>query len=191
MRKDLEKAWNLTKVPSQLGIKLNIPRIEDVEQHLSKDEEVKCVLKGNGVVKRSGGVGYKALPCVAVLTNKSIYLFRQGQYLDVLAQSIESIPLHTVTGLQANRQFTGTVFEITRAGNNDKMGMCDHEHAQVFRDLAKEIIENMSSQKNTQSLIKQELDPIEQIKKLKDLLDSGIISQKEFDEKKQILMDKI
>jgi hypothetical protein len=181
----------MTPIPSQLGIKFGIPKIEEVESHIKNDEEVKCVLKGASVEKR-GGVGSKTLPCVAVLTDKSVYLMRKGQVIKNYAKGVENIPLQTVTGFQVKREIgMGTVFEITRAGNNDKISWCDSAHAETFRDLAKEIAENISSQKNSQTVINQAIDPIEQIKKLKDLLDSDIISQEEYEEKKKKLMEKI
>jgi hypothetical protein len=181
----------MTPIPSQLGIKIGIPTIEEVESHIKNDEEVKCVLKGGSVEKRSG-VGYKSLACVAVLTDKSVYLVRKGQVIKNLAKSVENIPLHTVTGFEVTRELgLGTFLQISRAGNIDKITQCDSAHAEKFRDLAKEIAENISSQKNSQTVINQAIDPIEQIKKLKDLLDSDIISQEEYEEKKKKLMEKI
>lgn len=127
-----------------------------------------------------------------ILTNNTIYLARKGTVIKNLAKSVENIPLQTVTGFQVKRELlSGTTLEITRAGNNDLITCCDSAHAEEFRDLAKEIAENISSQKNSQSVINQAIDPIEQIKKLKDLLDSDIISKEEYEEKKKKLMEKI
>ena len=63
----------------------------------------------------------------------------------------------------------------------DLIKMCDEDLAKLEIILKKE--ETVSSQ---ETLIK---DPIEEVKKLKELLDMGILTQEEFDKKKKELLN--
>lgn len=56
-----------------------------------------------------------------------------------------------------------------------------------FRKLSKQA----AKQQNVQVVQKNDIDPLEQLKKLKDLLDMGIITEQEFENKKTSLLEKI
>jgi hypothetical protein len=74
--------------------------------------------------------------------------------------------------------------KISNSAANNKNKIIDYSKCPMCgsRDLIEITNESISTEKNS-------LNNIEEIKKLKELLDDGIISQKEFEKKKKQLLD--
>lgn len=188
MRADLQKAWDEAPAFKDIRYPGEGPGLTAVEGVINNSEEVKCILKCMHTEKK--GMRQVTLKCTAVVTTEAIYLLREGTFTKGLSQGVETVPLRTITGISRKRQLgLGTVVEISRASNVDQLIMCNEAHAEKWVAVAKEVSASMSATPGV--VVSQTLDPLDQIKKLKDLLDAGILSQAEFDEKKKSLMDKI
>jgi hypothetical protein len=162
--------------------------VDAIAAVVTDDEEVLCILKCVHYDKR--GKIAVTLKCSAVVTSKTIYLFREGTFTKGLSAGTESIPPQTLTGISRKRQLgIGTVVELSRAGNIDLLMMCNEEQAEKWVSLAKKVA--ASASEATSSVTQQVLDPLDQIKKLKELFDAGILTEGEFESKKQSLLDKI
>lgn len=191
MRQDLTKAYNSAPAATIYTIKHNVPDVNRVEQVLKPDETVLFVMKAGAQEKLANGKLVNGSRCAAVVTDKSIYLVKQGIVAKSLGAGSESVPLQTITGISVTRKLgVGTIIEISRAGNTDQLTYCDPDHAEKWVAAARETLANASSSNGGTTVI-QQVDPLDQLKKLKELLDAGILTQEEFDAKKQDIMGKI
>lgn len=148
------------------------------------------VLKTMSSEKRANGTYFNKRMCAAVVTDRSIYLVKQGEFVKALGKGFESIPLKTITGISISKGLFGSTVEITRAANIDVLGGHNHEHAEIWVRAARETIQRANSSANPE-LEKGSADPLDQLVKLKDLLDAGVLTQEEFDSKKLELLGKI
>jgi hypothetical protein len=194
MRDDLKKAYD--EAPDKRRTNYASPRLpslEEIDGIVNTDDKVLSVLKCLHAEVPPGGAkgGRVYLAAVAVVTNRTIYIVSaQGLRSNVTIFS-EVIPAHTITGVSTVKDLFpyGFGVVVTRAGNIDKFSQLDVVHADKWLAAARELLASGGGGGATN--IVQTLDPLDQLKKLKDLLDAGILSQAEFDEKKQALMDKI
>jgi hypothetical protein len=191
MRRDVEEAWKDAPEFKDIRYPGQGPGPERIEAIVKSDEKVLCILKCVHTEKR-GKHTSKTLKCTAVVTDREIYIIKEGTFTKQLSKSEENIPVHTITGIEVYRQIgMGTVVNISRADNSDKLIMCNETQAQKFNKFAKELISKKSTTQGTMNDVRGGNDALEQIKKLKALLDSGVISNDEFDAAKRKLLDKI
>lgn len=164
-----------------------------VEEQIKKyDHESPYELEANGINSS-----------VYLIENKIIIRHRGG--LNTLTKGLTGekvIPIKSITAVQFKKpsgtngfiQFatlsgeaTGGVLDATRDENSVLFDAKQEPEFVVFRDRIQNLIDGQSNSVT----IAQQIDPLDQLKKLKELLDAGILSQAEFDEKKKNLMDKI
>ena len=175
MRHDLIKAWEASpkfKLRSNLNFSQGTPP-EEIEPYIQADETVLCLIRGWQL----------GLNANAVVTDKCIYIFRKLRMAQKLGKGHETIPFSTITGITLARVLTrGIVISITRAGNTDSIEALDAAHAEKWVSVAREAL-SKASKAGTQS--SPEIDIVNQITKLKDLFDSGVLSEAEFLEMKK------
>jgi hypothetical protein len=166
-----------------------LPSIEDVEAAVSKSETSFIVLKSaHQEVDARTGKARAAGRSVSVVSDRGIYIFSIGK-LGQKGVSLETIPPHTITSASLRKiMMLGTVVELVRAGNTDRLYACDQAQAEKWVAAVRELV---SKPQGSSTTIVNEVDPLDQLKKLKDLLDAGILSQAEFDAKKTDIMNKI
>ena len=100
-----------------------------------------------------------------------------------------NLPLDSVSSVES---VSGFVKAITIATSSGKIGFsCLENHDQICEEI-RNLLNNRQSKASvpTQTTIKQEVaqSDADELKKFKELLDSGIISQEEFDAKKKQLL---
>lgn len=88
-------------------------------------------------------------------------------------------------GIMGGRESTGGVFNATQDENTVMIKAADNAKAREIKDYIEAIVLNRSNNSGT---VIQQASPAEELKKFKELLDSGIISQDEFDAKKKQLL---
>lgn len=179
MRSDLRTAFDSSA--SLKNWRISMPTYEEMEAVLQDEEEVHVVVK-TGINRKHVGV--------AILTDKNIHLLGRG----VLKGSgyNESTSLGHITGISRKRElaYMGWTITVSRASNIDNLLGVDKDDSELFVSTANKLVSNFTPAGQT-AVINQAIDPLDQLKKLKDLLDAGIITQIEFDTKKQSLMDRI
>jgi hypothetical protein len=188
MREDLQKAFDAAKKTDAFD---RHPRVDVIEPALEADEEVIRVLKGGIVSGRLDN--WKDMKvgqiCTVVLTNKRLHYFGRG-LMKNLTNSHETVEFKTITGVELRKNASfGQMLYITRAANSDTLYQVKVEEAKVLQADIQALIQANPPVSAVQ--VSNAVDPLDQLKKLKDLLDAGILSQAEFDEKKKSLMDKI
>lgn len=88
-------------------------------------------------------------------------------------------------GIIGGKEARGGVFNATQDENTVMIKAATNDNAREIKDYIEGIILNRSKNKET---VVQQVSPAEELKKFKELLDMGVISQAEFDaKKKQIL----
>ena len=157
------------------------PGPDVIEPTLSADEEVLQLLRCQ--------IGTKA--ATIVLTTQRVHTFAKGNFFGGLVAADEVIPIPMITGVERSRELMNEWgLTITRAANVDSFIYCDESESAEFVSRVRELIH--AAQSGTQTVIQNsQPDPLDQLKKLKDLHDAGIISDAEFAEKKTRLMDQI
>lgn len=191
MREDLTDAWaECPEYKDILGKTSPFP--EEFESRIPSDERVLCLLRGMWGHK----VTHKKRLELAtfVLTDKMVHMFGKNEVFGSRSQSQDAVPLGTVTSISsfARKTLTGEnyVVELIRAGDSDNLQMTKDfaAHSEKFVTLTRDAISKSS--KGSSTVVNGE-SPLDALKKLKDLLDLGVISEAEFEEKRIILMGKI
>jgi hypothetical protein len=191
MREDLTNAWaECPEYKDVLGKTSPFP--EEFESRIPRGENVLCLLRGMWVHK----VSHKQRLELAtfVLTDHMVHMFGKNEVFGSRSQSQDAVPLATVTSISsfARKTLTGEnyVVELIRAGNSDNLQMTKifAQHSEKFVTLTREAVSNLA--KGSSTVIAHE-SPLDALKKLKELLDLGVISEAEFEEKRLILMRKI
>jgi hypothetical protein len=154
------------------------PPLDVVDQGISASEEILSVLKC---------LDFSARPTTIVLTSLGMHFFSQGMYLRSATASHEFVSFSTLTGVRAKKlTFGGAELEVTRANNMDLFTWCSPRDCEVFVNIVKQKMANPEPAAQMDAT-----DPLDQIKKLKELLELGLISQSEYDQKRQKLLDTI
>ena len=185
MNQSLKQAFDKAAVPKVLMTKpSHWPTVEDTQEKL-----------GNAVVDQVilGQLFQKNFYVTLVATEEGVHAFQKSNLgFKKLGKGHEFFPYSQITGVTSSFHLTWrTCLEFSRASNVDKYGYVDEKEAAQFVALVRDRIAGNSAKPSAQINVSSESDPLDKLKKLKDLLDSGIISQEEFEEKKKTLMDQI
>lgn len=185
MRQDLQTAWDSARKTD--GTIYRNPGPEDIEPFLETSEKVLVILK---CLKKWGNLGGGEV-CTAVLTDKTVHIFSRG-ILKSVNSTHETIPFSTITGVELARKLSfGWIIGMTRAANVDSLLKCDEEGAKKFASELKSLIAN-SRTTSSQIIVQNNApDPLDQLKKLKELLDAGVLTHEEFEVKKEMLLSQI
>ena len=115
--------------------------------------------------------------CEIVVTDKRVYgkaIF--GKRVDLPIDSISAVGTSILSGIEVGSSSGGIKFKFIE--NNEK----------IHAELSKLLVERQSAGKSAPAPVSEPTSGMDDLKKLKELLDSGVITQEEFDaKKKQIL----
>ena len=117
--------------------------------------------------------------CEIAVTNKRVYgKAAFGKRVDLPIDKISSVAMCAFKGVS-----------VATSSGKISFLLCNNRD-EVFNTISKLLVERQDSSKIKETLIKQEIPQsnADELKKFKDLLDSGIITQEEFDQKKKQLL---
>lgn len=157
------------------------PQPAAMVERLSSTETPELILKVTAIAPKNG---FTSL----LLTSSNIHAFtKKAPIFGGKESSYEVLALSSLTGITTQR-FNKLVWsiEFSRANNVDRYAGLEGE-VKTFASKASTMMAEMSSQLGGGV----SLDPMDQLKKLKELLELGAISQDEFDEGKKSLLGKI
>lgn len=152
------------------------------------DDLPRLIPKNEAVVAAGTGVSGTSSATWVVTTESLVIELRSiwnGEH-----KASEVIALKNITGIENkvfNKVHNDREIIVTRAANTDHLSV-------VKAKVAEMLVEAINGGKNasaTNSTTPKASDPAEAIRKLKGLLDDGLISQDEFDKKKADLIDKM
>jgi hypothetical protein len=150
------------------------------QNSMNENEEVLDVIEGF-IGKMMGKGDDSQHNGLLICTNQKVCFHRKG----FLSNISRSIPVKNISSIDLDKGIF--LSKIVFHTSNDKIVLnCNFEDAKKLK-LIVEKIRDENQESSTQNIE----DPIEKIKKLKQLKDEGIITDQEFEEKKKILMDRI
>ena len=173
--------------------------ITDIQSLTNSNEEVEnfyCISKINGVGRdRTKGKafakqrGLNILDTISRYNQKKIYLvtsFGGGSGSSILSVLTEGIDKFIANGEEFDKDIESLSNETGEVSEEEKQSFKE-KFAEGFNKTKDSVSNLFSKFGNNKDKIK--TDPIEEIKKYKELLDSGIINQEEFDKKKKELLN--
>ncbi|MEY4276460.1 MAG: hypothetical protein RIS26_923 [Actinomycetota bacterium] len=189
MNSTLEAKYNEAKQPFNT-YKSSHLSLEAITPYIPDDEEVLRVVKGSRLAAR-GQVSSQAF-VVMVLTNKSLHVLGKPTALFDKVKQSEVYNFAMITGVtRAKKMMLGWAIEISRASNVDTYVQMEEGDSEAFYNILRDLVAEAQKGGGGTTTVINQVDPMDQLKKLKDLLDAGILSQEEFEEKKKALLDKI
>ncbi|MEQ9085805.1 MAG: SHOCT domain-containing protein [Pontimonas sp.] len=123
-----------------------------------------------------------------VLTDRGIHAFTKKPLLKKIGSTHEIIPFRQITGITRYRKLLSKwILEVSRADNTDSYAYLDEMESETFLVTAQELISSQNDTKSEESAD----DVFAQLEKLTALFDKGILSENEFEAKKQELLKRI
>ena len=194
MNASLAEKYELAQTPFGQA-KSSYPGLDAIADLVPADEIVALVVRGTLVGKGRGNTWAQGTDMGAfatlVLTDKCLHMFGKIGFTSKVKRS-EVYNFENNTGVsRMKKALQGWAIEISRASNVDYfVNMVEGDSEQLYNQLRELVSKSQKSSGGGTTVINQ-IDPMDQLKKLKDLLDAGILSQEEFEEKKKALLDKI
>ncbi len=156
---------------------------EVVERNLSPDEDVVFAYVSNGVKDRSGKLVLGGHTAIVFTSKKMMYAQRRK----VMGDFVRTINYDSINDVSSHiGWFDG---KIVVDSITEYMDMCvDKAKVEEIRKLALEAIESYRAKKSSVNGQVQAVSSADELKKFKELLDMGVITQEEFDAKKKQLL---
>jgi hypothetical protein len=108
----------------------------------------------------------------------------------VLGDDERSVPYHSITSVDLDTGLTNKRISLQTAGQTYHIEA--HEPGKdECRDITRFIRKKISDINTQETVVSQEADPTEQLQNLKQLHEQGAISDEQFEEKQEALLDKI
>lgn len=149
---------------------------EKQKQQKEKQKEQETILES---YKKSISGAKGGNPVTLILEKDGIRLERKGFWTG-RDKGFEEIKYENITNIGIEKGFVGATVEIKYRGGKFELPNIVKEHAEIFVNSAREKVRSTSTPK-TESTIS----PMYEIKKAKELLDMGAITQEEFDKVKK------
>lgn len=181
MRNDIEKVLKEYEI-STFGNKKNL---EIAESKLSTDEIVQYISPTNAVIYNVNTRKKEQLPGIFILTDKRlVFSYKAG-----IAESTESITLADIEAINCfGNSLTGGHIEIhARTKTLDILVSYKKEIINKIQNTINETLNNYKNQ--SKIVIQNSSSSADEIIKFKQLLDMGVITQEEFEQKKKQLLD--
>lgn len=161
LRPDIAQA--VARMRSKVGARRELHKLPE---HLWEGETCEMVLKGT----YGGGNG------ILALTNQRIMFLKEG----IINSKSEDFPLKNVSSIQFKK---GTLFgsiTIFASGNKAEIGNLDKVNGQDFVDEVRQRISAVASSPVNAPPAPTAPDPLDQLKKLAELRDAGVLTPEEF-----------
>lgn len=156
----------------------------ELKQHLESGENIKHTVFGAYESKILGSD--TARNGILVATDKRLIFYAKKMF----GFDMEVFPYSNISSIELNKELMGHKITLFATGNKIKVKWIHSNTVSMFVDFVRSNI-GKQSEAITQITQVNQKSAVEQIKELKELLDMGIISQQEFDVKKQKLLDTI
>lgn len=152
---------------------LNLPKVSDLEKLLNSTERVEQALRSMRGLQVA----------ITLLTSERVLISSKANLGKVFAHGSDALSFDRITEVQGDSSFgAGYTITISTAENIEELTYCNREDGQAFVNALREKVKFGSSPKAAPQ------DPLDAIKKLKELLDVGALTQEEFDLQKKRLL---
>lgn len=162
---------------------LKMPETFELPYILTDNEKVERIEQGflsDGASTFSNGF--------IVVTDNRVIVLDVNSRPTSTKMSMEDFPFNKITSISFERGLAKSTIKLVCSGNSTSINILKggEELSQYIRQKI-----NQPKQATNPTTSANVTDPLEQLKKLKDLFDSGVITTTEFDAKKQDLLSKI
>lgn len=185
MNQSLHECFEKAARPKVLGAKdSKWPVVQDVEEAVG-DAQVRQVIRGQ--------VFNSQTMVTIVVTDHGIHVFQKSAFgFKKYGKGEEYFPYSQITGVTTSFHPTyRNCVEFTRASNVDKYGYMEKDDFAKFVSLVQDKIFGDRVPQEPKSESNLDVDPLDRLTKLKSLVESGVISEEEFEQKKAKLLDEI
>jgi len=187
------------RLPSNRGDFVNSPVVSKVEPILDGDERIHYILKGYTIDVQGDESGESLLGDNRdrKMTAKSIWTAVTDKRVSIYIPQVISgndsryVPYRSITSVDIDiGAVVGDRISIQTRSQTYHIQI-DRPEAEEVREAAQFIRDKADETHQSRGVVKQEPDPTEQLKRLKELYDDGVLTEEEFIEKKQNILDKI
>ncbi|MFC4448011.1 PH domain-containing protein [Halorussus aquaticus] len=171
-------------------------RIGKMDDVLDDDEEVMFVIEGKNIQEKGEGRGVLGSDVDA--KNSLLSSILTGATDKRLVSKIpqmtgddeQTIPYSRIEGVDLDTGLVTKKLTVKTSGSAYEFGVQDPDADEV-REMARFIREKMKESQQATAPAASEPDPTEQLKNIKELHDDGVLSDEEFEEKKNDLLDQM
>lgn len=160
-----------------------IKHFEVVERNLTANDNIVFAFVSNSVKDRKGNCLLGGALAVAFTDKSLIYAQRRS----IMGDYVKTVSYDNINDVSSEK---GWIFgDVVIDSVAEYMRFSgEKETVEKIRSSVLEVIENYRSKKNSANLQVNQISAADEIKKFKELLDMGIITQEEFDAKKKQLL---
>lgn len=148
---------------------------------------VQHMLHGVENVVQLGQGRYGDKQGLVVLTDQRLFFFEKS----LGSQTVEEFPIASVNSVNVGSKMTGEVLTIHSSGNQSEIKYLQHGQGDELARQMRKLMQAPPAAAPTAPESTAQPDPIEQIRKLAELRDAGVLDEQEFVAKKQQLLDRM
>ena len=154
------------------------------KEHLDSDEEILKIIQGAYETKIMGKDSVRN--GIFLATNKKLVFYAKK----ITGYDLEVFPYSKISSFEMGKEFLGHYISFFSSGNKAKMKWIKMKKEDVkdFVDCVNSMIGKKNEIKNSEG---PSLDITEQIKKLAELKDQGVLTEEEFQSKKKDLLSRL
>ena len=168
--------------------KVNVFKLafDEVEKTLQANEDVLYTFVATSVQRKDSSILFY---CGVAVTNKRIIIGGQIKGLIKVSYTAQSLSTANVNSVNESYSALGAYLVIETLGDDLKFALTTREAVGIIKNKLWDVLDNNKQDNNGgNTTVVNQLSPAEELKKFKELLDMGIISQEEFDAKKKQLL---
>ena len=170
-------------------VKVNVYQLafDEVEKALQPNEEAIFTFVATGMTRKDSSMLFY---CGVAVTNKRILVGGQIKGVFKVSYTAQSVSTANINSINESYSAIGADLVLETLGDDLRFAMSNKETVGTIKNKLWDILEGIKQEKPTggNTTVVNQLSPAEELKKFKELLDMGIISQEEFDAKKKQLL---
>lgn len=156
--------------------------LKQAQEHLKPNEEVKTYVMGAYETEIMGQDSVRN--GIFIATNERIVFFAKK----LTGYDLESFPLENISSMEVSKGMMGHKISFFASGNKVKMKWINKGEIQKFIDYIRENIGKKEAAATNKVQTNNSNDEYDQIKKLAELKEEGLITEEEFNEKKRQIL---
>jgi hypothetical protein len=171
-----------------LGKRVSQKELDDANSRLfSPDEQLLCAIKGKSTRRLNSGQVGKPISGLILVTNKRLLLYRSlflGRYEHM------AFPYDEITTVASRKGYLGDAIDVATASELITIGSISKGDAEPTANIIRDMLTSFKARASS-APVSPQVDIVDQIEKLASLMDKGLVTKEEFEEKKKKLLDKI
>ena len=165
-----------------IGKRVNEKELGELSKNLLANEQVQGIFTGAMEGKSSQQMGW------LVVTNKRVIRFTRGSLIGSGGGS-DAFYYINISSVQGNKGMLGGGIELSVFGKTERIDYFQKKEVDLAVNMIRDNVQKARSEASRFTAAP--ASPLDQIKKLKELLDTGALSREEYEEKKKKLMESI